>query len=110
MTPGDDSGAFVRTAERFFRPEFFNRLDRVVPFRRLTRADLAVIARRLVDGVLGRAGFAQRNCVLDVAPEALERVIDAGYRSGAWRRRHEASGRTRTDPPRGGEVGGAGTG
>jgi ATP-dependent Clp protease ATP-binding subunit ClpC len=75
----DDSGAFVRTAERFFRPEFFNRLDRVVPFRRLTRANLAVIARRLVDGVLGRAGFAQRNCVLDVAPEALERVIDAGY-------------------------------
>ena len=28
---------------------------------------------------LSRAGFAQRNCVLDVAPEALERVIDAGY-------------------------------
>ena len=28
---------FVQAAERFFRPEFFNRLDRVLPFRRLTR-------------------------------------------------------------------------
>jgi ATP-dependent Clp protease ATP-binding subunit ClpA len=75
----DDPRAFVRAAERFFRPEFFNRLDRVVPFGRLSRADLAHVARRLVDGVLARSGFAQRGCVLDVTPEAVERVIDAGY-------------------------------
>ncbi len=75
----DDPNTFVRSAERFFRPEFFNRLDRVVPFRRLNRTDLAIIARRLVDGVLGRAGFAQRNSILNVTPEALDRVTDAGY-------------------------------
>jgi ATP-dependent Clp protease ATP-binding subunit ClpA len=75
----DDPRAFVRAAERFFRPEFFNRLDRVVPFGRLSRSDLARVARRLVDGVLARGGFAQRGCVLDVTPEAVERVIDAGY-------------------------------
>lgn len=75
----DDGGAFVRAAERFFRPEFFNRLDRVIPFARLSRPDLAAIARRLVDGVLARSGFAQRNCVLDVTPAALDRVTDAGY-------------------------------
>lgn len=75
----DDSGAFVRAAERFFRPEFFNRVDRVIPFSRLSRPELASIARRLVDGVLARSGFAQRNCVLDVTADALERVTDAGY-------------------------------
>ncbi|HYH67941.1 MAG TPA: AAA family ATPase [Urbifossiella sp.] len=75
----DDPRSFVRAAERFFRPEFFNRLDRVVPFGKLSRADLASIARRLVDGVLARAGFAQRGCALDVTPGAVERVIDAGY-------------------------------
>lgn len=75
----DDPRAFVRAAERFFRPEFFNRLDRVVPFGKLSRADLAAVARRLIDGVLARAGFAQRGCALDVTPGAVERVIDAGY-------------------------------
>jgi ATP-dependent Clp protease ATP-binding subunit ClpA len=75
----DDPRAFVRAAERFFRPEFFNRLDRVVPFGKLSRADLASVARRLIDGVLARAGFAQRGCALDVTPAAVERVIDAGY-------------------------------
>jgi hypothetical protein len=75
----DDPRAFVRAAERFFRPEFFNRLDRVVPFGKLSRGDLGRVARRVVDGVLGRAGFAQRGCVLDVTPGVIDRVIDAGY-------------------------------
>jgi len=37
--------AFVRAAERFFRPEFFNRLDRVLPFHRLSRDHVRGIAR-----------------------------------------------------------------
>jgi ATP-dependent Clp protease ATP-binding subunit ClpA len=75
----DRSHAYTRAAERFFRPEFFNRLDRVIPFRKLTRDEMAGIARRLVLEVLSREGFTQRKCVLNVAPEALDRVIDAGY-------------------------------
>jgi ATP-dependent Clp protease ATP-binding subunit ClpC len=75
----DRSHAYTRAAERFFRPEFFNRLDRVVPFRKLTRDEMGGIARRLVLEVLSREGFTQRKCVLNVAPEALERVIEAGY-------------------------------
>jgi len=75
----DRSFAYVRAAERFFRPEFFNRLDRVIPFRKLARPDLGTIARRLVSEVLNREGFSQRKCVLNVAEDALERVIDAGY-------------------------------
>ncbi len=75
----DRSHAYTRAAERFFRPEFFNRLDRVIPFRKLTRDEMAGIARRLVLEVLSREGFTQRKCVLNVAPEALDRVIEAGY-------------------------------
>jgi ATP-dependent Clp protease ATP-binding subunit ClpA len=80
FTPESDrSFAYTRAAERFFRPEFFNRLDRVLPFRKLAREDLAHIARRLVNDVLNREGFSQRRCVLNVAADALERVIEAGY-------------------------------
>jgi ATP-dependent Clp protease ATP-binding subunit ClpA len=75
----DRSFAYTRAAERFFRPEFFNRLDRVIPFRKLGRDEMGRIARRLVNDVLGREGFAQRKCVLNVSADALDRVIAAGY-------------------------------
>ena len=73
------AASYVRAAERFFRPEFFNRLDRVLPFRRLSRDHTRKIADRLVTDVLNREGFRQRKCVLNVTPAAVERVIDAGY-------------------------------
>jgi len=75
----DRSFAYTRAAEKFFRPEFFNRLDRVIPFRKLGREEMGRIARRLVNEVLAREGFSQRKCVLNVAPDALDRVIQAGY-------------------------------
>src|SRR4029453_10233878 len=75
----DKSFAYTRAAEKFFRPEFFNRLDRVIPFRKLARDEMAKIARRLVNEVLAREGFGQRKCVLNVAPDALDRVVAAGY-------------------------------
>src|SRR6185369_10057393 len=75
----DRSHAYARAAEKFFRPEFFNRLDRVIPFRKLTRDEMGRIARRLVSEVLAREGFVQRKCVLNVAPDALDRVVQAGY-------------------------------
>ncbi|HKB03575.1 MAG TPA: AAA family ATPase [Gemmataceae bacterium] len=73
------AAAYTRAAEKFFRPEFFNRLDRVLPFRRLSRDHTRKIAERLVNEVLNREGFRQRKCVLNVTPAALDRVIDAGY-------------------------------
>ena len=71
--------AFVRSAERFFRPEFFNRLDRVIPFRRLTREHVRVIAGKLMGDVFAREGLTQRKCLLAVEAPALDRVIDQGY-------------------------------
>jgi ATP-dependent Clp protease ATP-binding subunit ClpA len=75
----DKSFAYARAAEQFFRPEFFNRLDRVIPFKKLARDEMATIARRLVNDVLTREGFGQRKCVLNVGQDALDRVIAAGY-------------------------------
>jgi ATP-dependent Clp protease ATP-binding subunit ClpA len=71
--------AFVRAAERFFRPEFFNRLDRVIPFRRLGRDEVRTIARKVIEGVFAREGLVQRKCLLAVETPALEWVVDQGY-------------------------------
>jgi ATP-dependent Clp protease ATP-binding subunit ClpA len=73
------AASYTKAAEKFFRPEFFNRLDRVIPFRRLSREHTRRVAERLVNEVLHREGFRQRKCVLSVTPAALDRVIDAGY-------------------------------
>jgi ATP-dependent Clp protease ATP-binding subunit ClpA len=70
---------FLDSAKQFFRPEFFNRIDRVVPFEPLDRADVAAIARQLISGLLQREGLVHRRCVLRVEPAAMDRIIEQGY-------------------------------
>ncbi|HET6880569.1 MAG TPA: AAA family ATPase [Pirellulales bacterium] len=75
----NDAPHFLRAVERFFRPEFFNRLDRIVPFDRLSRDEVRQIAELVIRGVLVREGLVRRKCVLEVEPQALDRVVEAGY-------------------------------
>jgi hypothetical protein len=70
---------FLDAARGFFRPEFFNRIDRIVPFEPLEREDIAAIARQLISGLFGREGLVHRRCVLRVEPAAMGRIIEQGY-------------------------------
>jgi ATP-dependent Clp protease ATP-binding subunit ClpA len=70
---------YRQSAEKFFKPEFFNRLDRVIPFERLSREDVEKIARRLMQNVFSRDGFVRRNCKLMVQEQAMEKIINQGY-------------------------------
>ena len=70
---------FIEAARRFFRPEFFNRIDRIVPFRPLSKEEIADIANRLIHELLGRHGLQQRWCDLDVDEEVTRRITEAGY-------------------------------
>lgn len=74
-----DAQVFVSAAEKFFRPEFFNRLDRIIPFERLRREDVSNIAQLLIKGVFSREGLARRRCLLHVETAAMERIVDQGY-------------------------------
>lgn len=77
----EDKGdaAYEAAARRFFRPEFFNRLDHIVPFERLGREQVGAIAHQMLHDVLQREGLSRRRCILRVEPEAMERVIDQGF-------------------------------
>ena len=77
--PDSQRQAYITAAEQFFRPEFFNRIDRLVPFEPLDRAQVARIADRLIHQVLRRDGLVHRQCVLWVDPLALEQIIDQGF-------------------------------
>ena len=71
--------AYVRAVEQFFPPELFNRLDRVVPFGRLSRADTEVLAQRQLSKILAREGLVRRQCLLHVSAAAMEKIVDLGF-------------------------------
>ncbi|MBL9168877.1 MAG: ATP-dependent Clp protease ATP-binding subunit [Verrucomicrobiales bacterium] len=73
-----DDTAYISAAEKFFRPEFFNRLDRVVPFRTLDATHLERICGLLIGNLLTRDGLRRRDGVLTVAPAAIQRLVGLG--------------------------------
>ena len=77
---GDLGAAFgqvMNVVRAHFRPEFLNRLDEIVLFRRLARADMAAI----VDIQLARLRglLADRKIALELEPSAMEWLGAEGY-------------------------------
>ncbi|MCB9675238.1 MAG: ATP-dependent Clp protease ATP-binding subunit [Alphaproteobacteria bacterium] len=73
----------LKEVERFFRPELFNRIDRVVPFASLGADAIAGIAEREVAAVARREGLKGRGVELDldarVVPWLAARGVDVQY-------------------------------
>ena len=79
QTNRSDASVYRLAAEKFFKPEFFNRLSRVVPFERLRREDVQKIAHRLIEDVFSREGLVRRGVKLVVETDALNLLVEAGY-------------------------------
>src|SRR5207247_8496065 len=77
--PEASDTCFASAAEKFFRPEFFNRLDRVIPFRPLERKHLEGIARQLLAKIFARDGLQRRDGLLNISPSAMARVVQLGH-------------------------------
>ena len=60
-----------------FRPEFLNRLDEIILFKPLQKADISKIVGLLVDDINRR--IADRNMKLELTDEARDYCIDNGY-------------------------------
>ena len=80
----DGDGGFARVKETVmaelratFKPEFLNRIDSTVVFRRLSRADVSAIARRMLKATVQRA--AALGVTLMVEDAAVERIADEGF-------------------------------
>jgi len=79
QTNRSEASVYRLAAEKFFKPEFFNRLSRVVPFERLSREDVQKIANRLIEDVFKREGLVRRGVKLVVETGALNLLVEAGY-------------------------------
>ncbi|MDD4888792.1 MAG: ATP-dependent Clp protease ATP-binding subunit [Phycisphaerae bacterium] len=66
-----------KEVERYFRPEFINRVDDIIVFRNLTREDLVTIVEYEVRKVRTRLG--EHGLELELTPAAKEHLIEKGY-------------------------------
>ncbi len=74
---GNIKGILMKEIERFFRPEFINRLDEVIVFRPLGRADLVNIVELEVGKVAER--LSHQGITLSLDDKAKEFLIEKGY-------------------------------
>ena len=72
---------FLKSAEKFFRPEFLNRIDRIVSFQPLEKEAIRRVAEILVQDVFHREGLIRRQCVLQVDSATLDQIVDSGFNS-----------------------------
>ncbi|MGE0494647.1 MAG: AAA family ATPase [Vulcanimicrobiota bacterium] len=78
---------FVESARKSFRPELFNRIDRVIPFAPLEPADIQRLAAREVGRLEQRHGLATQRARLTPSPALLTRLSQLGY-DAAFGARH----------------------
>jgi len=76
---GISNQVFTKAAEQFFRPEFYNRIDRIVPFGILSREHLQEIVQLLLSQVLSREGLIQRKTILDISSSLTSQLVAKGY-------------------------------
>lgn len=63
----------------FFRPEFVNRLGRIVVFDPLDRADVRKLAQREIGAVLLRSGITRRRLQVDIDRAVVDLLARVGY-------------------------------
>jgi ATP-dependent Clp protease ATP-binding subunit ClpC len=76
---GSSGAPALARAREHFRPEFWNRIDHVIPFRSLDRADVLRIVDIELDRASARTGLLRKNLRLRVGPEARARIAELGY-------------------------------
>jgi ATP-dependent Clp protease ATP-binding subunit ClpC len=72
------SSRLIEIAKKHFKPEFMNRVDEIIVFRKLDKEDLKGIVSTEINKVTGR--LKDRNLVLNIAPEVLDFIIEKGYK------------------------------
>ena len=81
---GDEVGRrskehFSREVQKFIRPELYNRIDRIVPFRPLDRETITRVAQREIDKLKKREGVWYRGVELNISQPATDLIVSGGY-------------------------------
>ena len=60
-----------------FKPEFLNRLDDIIIFRKLSKAEAGKICYKIIEGLSER--LKNREITLKISDEAMDKLLDEGY-------------------------------
>jgi ATP-dependent Clp protease ATP-binding subunit ClpC len=75
----DSQPSYESAVSKFFRPEFFNRLDGVITFKPLARNDVELIARKELAELTAREGLAAANIQVTWSEELVTALAREGY-------------------------------
>lgn len=70
---------FISAVQKHFRPELYNRIDRVTPFQPITKEVIAHIVKREISLFERSEGIAQRELTLNISKEVQEQIGEMGY-------------------------------
>ena len=78
---GDEFSAATieRALEKAFRPEFLNRIDRVLVFKPFERAQMRALLDKEIDDVRSRRGLRDRPWAIELDESASEFLIEKGF-------------------------------
>lgn len=60
-----------------FKPEFLNRIDDIIIFRKLTKEEAGKICHKIIEGLAQR--LSARNIKLEISPAAMDKILNDGY-------------------------------
>eukprot|EP01023_Acetabularia_acetabulum_P042422 TRINITY_DN418_c1_g1_i5.p3 TRINITY_DN418_c1_g1~~TRINITY_DN418_c1_g1_i5.p3 ORF type:complete len:199 (-),score=63.31 TRINITY_DN418_c1_g1_i5:105-701(-) len=63
--------------KQYFRPEFLNRVDEIIVFRQLTKAEVKQIADIMLKDVFNRA--LEKEIKINITERFKDRIVDEGY-------------------------------
>ena len=75
----ETASGYDRAAQIFFRPEFYNRIDRVVSFRTLARDSIRRIVFKELQTLNTREGLAKRNLRLVWTERLVNHLVGVGF-------------------------------
>ncbi|HSQ64493.1 MAG TPA: AAA family ATPase, partial [Polyangiaceae bacterium] len=68
-----------RSLEHAYRPEFLNRIDKILVFSPLEKGDMRRIAQRELGKVYRREGLLERDLLLEVDDGVIDLLLDRGF-------------------------------
>ncbi|MBR6434962.1 MAG: ATP-dependent Clp protease ATP-binding subunit, partial [Thermoguttaceae bacterium] len=70
---------FISAVEQFFRPEFFNRIDKIIAFNKLDKTASRAIVKLELSALKNRSGIKERNIQLQPTTRLVNKLIELGF-------------------------------
>lgn len=77
----DLSSLFESAVQKHFRPELYNRIDKVIPFKPLDKDTVRFVVDREIQLFRNLEGIKFRKLDLEIAPEVFDFLAEKGYNS-----------------------------